>query len=77
MDAQLIRLWGTVIADVAATYVHNLTRTGKTTKRFERSAVNDKMPVSALPGFALLTWPSRQRCDSNGPRSSSVCSGCP
>jgi hypothetical protein len=32
--------------DVAATYVHNLTRTGKTTKRFERSAVNDKMPVS-------------------------------
>jgi hypothetical protein len=54
MDAQLIRLWGTVIADVAATYVHNLTRTGKTTKRFERSAVNDKMPVSALPGFALL-----------------------
>jgi Family of unknown function (DUF6502) len=54
MDEQLIRLWGTVIADVAATYVHNLTRTGKTTKRFERSAVNDRMPLSALPGFAQL-----------------------
>jgi hypothetical protein len=54
MDAQLIRLWGTVIADVAATYVHNLTRTGKTTKRFERSAVNDRMPTSALPEFARL-----------------------
>jgi uncharacterized protein DUF6502 len=54
MDEQLIRLWGTVIADVATTYVHNLTRTGKTTKRFERSAVNDRMPVGALPGFALL-----------------------
>jgi len=54
MDEQLIRLWGTVIADVAATYVHNLTRTGKTTKRFERSAVNDRMPLSALPEFAQL-----------------------
>jgi hypothetical protein len=54
MDEQLIRLWGTVIADVAATYVHNLTRTGKTTKRFERSAVNDRMPMSALPEFARL-----------------------
>src|SRR5215475_525814 len=31
MDEQLIRLWGTVIADVAATYVHNLTRSGKMT----------------------------------------------
>jgi Family of unknown function (DUF6502) len=54
MDEQLIRLWGTVIADVASTYVHNLTRTGKTTKRLERSAVNDRMPVSALPEFAQL-----------------------
>jgi hypothetical protein len=54
MDAQLVRLWGTVIADVAATYVHNLTRAGKTTKRFERSAVNDRMPMTALPGFARL-----------------------
>jgi hypothetical protein len=52
MDEQLIRLWGTVIADVATTYVHNLTRTGKTTRRFERSAVNDRMPVSAAPEFA-------------------------
>jgi hypothetical protein len=54
MDEQLVRLWGTVIADVAATYVHNLTRTGRTAKRFERSAVNDRMPASALPEFARL-----------------------
>jgi hypothetical protein len=54
MDEQLIRLWGTVIADVATTYVHNLTRTGKTTRRFERSAVNDRMPISAVPEFARL-----------------------
>jgi len=26
MDAELIRLWGTVIADVASTYGHNLMR---------------------------------------------------
>jgi hypothetical protein len=54
MDEQLIRLWGTVIADVATTYVHNLTRTGKVSKRFERSAVNDRMPLGALPEFTRL-----------------------
>jgi len=54
LDEQLIRLWGTVIADVASTYVHNLTRTGKTTKRFERSAVNDRMPLAALSEFTRL-----------------------
>jgi len=30
MDEQLIRLWGTVLADVATTYVRNLTRDTKT-----------------------------------------------
>jgi hypothetical protein len=54
MDEELIRLWGTVISDVATTYVHNLTRTGKSSRRFERSAVNDQMPVSAIADFAEL-----------------------
>ncbi len=54
MDKELIRLWGTVIADVATTYVHNLTRTGKASKRFERSAVNDEMPRSAVADFGEL-----------------------
>ncbi len=54
MDEQLIRLWGTVMGDVATTYVHNLTRTGKATRRFERSAVNDQMPVGAVADFAEL-----------------------
>jgi hypothetical protein len=54
MDEQLIRLWGTVVADVATTYVHNLTRTAKSDKRLERSAVNNLMPVSAAPAFAQL-----------------------
>ncbi|HKT71876.1 MAG TPA: DUF6502 family protein [Steroidobacteraceae bacterium] len=54
LDEQLIRLWGTVIADVAATYVHNLTKRGKSPLRFERSAVNDRIPVSAIPAFQKL-----------------------
>jgi Family of unknown function (DUF6502) len=54
MDEQLIRLWGTVIADVASTYVHNLTRTGKATRRFERAAVNDRIPLSAVSEFIRL-----------------------
>ncbi len=54
MDEQLIRLWGTVVADVATTYVHNLTRTAKMDRRLERSAVNDRMPVSAMPAFVQL-----------------------
>jgi hypothetical protein len=54
IDEQLIRLWGTVIADVATTYVHNLTRTQKASRRFERSAVNQQIPLSAIPGFLQL-----------------------
>lgn len=81
MDEQLIRLWGTVIADVATTYVHNLTRTGKKTRRFERSAVNDRLPLSAVPEFAKLLekegqaflehidqWLSMQQTRSGGSR---------
>jgi hypothetical protein len=51
MDEQLIRLWGTVIADVAGTYAHNLTRRTDIPARFERAAVNDRIAASALPEF--------------------------
>ena len=51
MDEELIRLWGTVLADVASTYVHNLTRSGRTPARFERAALNDRVLASALPEF--------------------------
>jgi hypothetical protein len=51
IDEQLIRLWGTVLADVATTYVHNLTRNARTPARFERAAVNDRISASALPEF--------------------------
>jgi len=51
MDEQLIRLWGTVVADIATTYVHNLTRTPNSAARFERSAANLHIRASALPEF--------------------------
>jgi hypothetical protein len=54
MDEELIRLWGTVVADVATTYVHNLTRTGSGDSRLERSAVNDQMPKDVVPAFAQM-----------------------
>jgi hypothetical protein len=54
MDEQLIRLWGTVIADVATTYVHNLTRKQNASRRLERSAVNQRIPLSAVPEFVEL-----------------------
>jgi hypothetical protein len=60
MDEQLIRLWGTVVADVATTYVHNLTRTAKADRRLERSAVNDRMPVGAAPAFAQMVQKEAQ-----------------
>jgi hypothetical protein len=51
IDENVIRLWGTGMADVATTYVHNLTRTARMPPRFERAAVNDRIAKSALPEF--------------------------
>jgi hypothetical protein len=54
MDEQLIRLWGTVLADIASTYVHNLTRDHTVVARFERAAVNDRIDKRAVPEFRKL-----------------------
>jgi hypothetical protein len=51
VDSELVRLWGTVLADVATTYDHNLTRTAKQPARFERAAVNDRVSASAAAEF--------------------------
>lgn len=51
MDEQMIRLWGSVLADVATTHVHNLSRTSREPPRFERAAVNDEVEDSAVPEF--------------------------
>jgi hypothetical protein len=50
-DEQLIRLWGTVLGDVANTYVHNITRTGRRAARFERAAKNERIPITLAPQF--------------------------
>jgi len=50
-DEQLIRLWGTVLADVADVYVHNMTRSPRSPSRFERAAKNNRVPLSAAPAF--------------------------
>ena len=51
IDETVIRLWGSRMADVATTYVNNLTRTAKVAARFERAALNDRIPKTALPEF--------------------------
>jgi hypothetical protein len=51
MDSELIRLWGTVLADIGTTYVHNLTRKAQMPTRFERAAVSDRVRAEALPEF--------------------------
>jgi hypothetical protein len=51
MDEELIRLWGSVLADIGNAYVHNLTRSTRTPARFERAAVNDRIDARALPEF--------------------------
>lgn len=61
MDAELIRLWGTVVADVASTYVHNLIRDAKTPPRFERAALSDRIDASALPEFRVFLEREGQR----------------
>jgi len=50
-DAALVKLWGARLADLATTYAHNMARSEREFARFERSAVNDRIPSSALPEF--------------------------
>jgi hypothetical protein len=50
-DERMIRLWGSVLADVASTYAHNLARTARTRARFERAAVNAQVAASAVAEF--------------------------
>jgi hypothetical protein len=40
-----------VLADIATTYVHNLTRPDRRPARFERAAVNDRIDPRAVPAF--------------------------
>ncbi len=60
MDEQLIRLWGSVLTDVATTYVHNLTHAPGKPARFERAAVNDRIDARALAEFRCC-WRRKAR----------------
>lgn len=51
MDAELVRLWGTVVADISTTFLHNLTRPAAAPARFERAAMNARVRADALPEF--------------------------
>ncbi|HRX89106.1 MAG TPA: DUF6502 family protein, partial [Steroidobacteraceae bacterium] len=51
MSATSVRLWGSVIADLAETRSHNLLRTDSDPARFERAAINDRIDPAALPAF--------------------------
>jgi hypothetical protein len=54
MNAQMVRLWATGLADIATTSSHNLTRGPKEPSRFERAAVNDRIPVAAVKEFRIF-----------------------
>jgi hypothetical protein len=51
INSEMLRLWGTSLADLAATSAHNLTRGPKEPARFEREAVSDRVPVVAVKEF--------------------------
>jgi hypothetical protein len=51
VDEQLIRLWGSVMADIAITYSHNLMKAPRAAARFERAAVNDRIDAHAVGEF--------------------------
>lgn len=51
IDAQLMKLWGARLTDLATTYAHNLMRTEREAARFERAALNDRIPGTAVKEF--------------------------
>ena len=51
MSLQTVRLWAERLADIGTGSAHNLTRSPKEPPRFERAAVNDRIPVPAMKEF--------------------------
>lgn len=54
MNAQMVRLWAARLADIATTSSYNLTHGPKDPSRFERAAVNDRIPRSAVKDFRVF-----------------------
>jgi hypothetical protein len=51
LNADHIRLWGSVLKDIGTTWEYNLTRTPKQRSRFERRAINLKIDRKSIPEF--------------------------
>jgi len=51
IDTQMLRLWASAIEGLAKTGGHNLTRSEREPPRFQREAVNDRIPASAMKDF--------------------------
>jgi len=51
LNENLIRLWGSVLRDLAATFEHNVSRDEADPPRFERRAISLRIDVKALPQF--------------------------
>lgn len=54
VSAERLRLWSSVLADIANTIEHNFGRDDATPARFERRAVNLRVDRNALPEFRRL-----------------------
>jgi hypothetical protein len=54
LPAERLRLWASVLSDVANTIEHNFTRDDSTPSRFERRALNLRVDRRALPEFREL-----------------------
>jgi hypothetical protein len=54
LPAERLRLWASVLSDVANTIEHNFTRDDPTPSRFERRALNLRVDRRALPEFREL-----------------------
>ena len=77
-DPNQIRLWGSILHDMAATLAHNVTRPGLAPPRFERRAIHLNVRRSAAPAFRefleaegqqflekIDSWLTRHAADAN------------
>jgi len=54
LNEDLIRLWGSVLRDLATTFEHNVSRDESEPSRFERRAISLRVDAKALPQFRQM-----------------------
>ena len=80
-DPNQVRLWGSILHDMAATLAHNVTRPGSVAPRFERRAIHVSVRQSAVPAFReflesegqqflekIDSWLARHGVDADAPQ---------